>query len=114
VKNLDKKVEPKVQSMIGAIVDMPLKDFESELKKQKANIGTINNLILYLEAIYADLRSRKDGVLNLVFKQNHSKEEPEIKKALKGLYAEMTKIEQKVVYLKQKRENLIDLNKKVN
>lgn len=97
--------------MIGAIVDMSLSDFEKELKRQKANLGTINNLILYLEAVYADLRSRKDGVLDLVFKQGHSKDEPDIKKALEGLYAEMTKTEQKIVYLKQKRENLIDLGK---
>lgn len=100
--------------MIGAIVDMSLSDFERELKRQKANLGTINNLILHLEAVYADLRSRKDGVLDLVFKQGHSKDEPNIKKALEGLYAEMTKTEQKIVYLKQKREKLINLDEKVD
>lgn len=103
-----------IQSMIGAIVDMSLSDFEKELKRQKANLGTINNLILHLEAVYADLRSRKDGVLDLVFKQGHSKDEPNIKKALEGLYAEMTKTEQKIVYLKQKREKLINLDEKVD
>ena len=79
------------KSMIGKIIDLPLEDFERELVEQKVNIGTINNLILNLESIYFELKVRKDAILDLVFKGVNSKEDPEVKKSLDGLYAEMIK-----------------------
>ena len=102
------------KSMIGKIVDLPLKDFEKELIEQKVNIGTINNLILNLEGVYYELRTRKDSVLNLVFKGGKSKDDPEIKKSLDGLYAEMIKVEQKITYLKQRSKELINVDKTPN
>lgn len=98
-----------IQSMIGAIIDMPLDEFKEELVKQKTNIGTMNNLIMYFNSIYADLKTRKDGIINLVVKEGRSKEDPEIKTALNGLYAEMVKIEEKLLYLNEKVKELIDL-----
>ena len=102
------------KSMIGKIVDLSLADFERELIEQKVNIGTINNLILNLEAIYHELSGRKEAVLDLVFKKVKSKDDPEIKKALDGLYAEMIKVEQKITYLKQRSAELINVDKPLN
>lgn len=103
------KTKFKVQSMIGAIIDMPLEEFKEELVKQNTNVGTMRNLIVYFNSIYADLKTRKDGIMNLVIKEGHSKDEPEIKNALNGLYAEMVKIEEKTVYLNQRVKELIDV-----
>ena len=103
------KTKFKVHSMIGAIIDMPLEEFKEELVKQKTNVGTMRNLIVYFNSIYADLKTRKDGIMNLVIKEGHSKDEPEIKNALNGLYAEMVKIEEKTVYLNQRVKELIDV-----
>lgn len=101
---------PKVkQTMMGKIIDSSLEDFEREIIEQKVNIGTINNLILNLESVYFELKMRKEAVLDLVFKGGKSKDDVEIKKALDGLYAEMIKVEQKITYLKQRREKLIDV-----
>lgn len=97
-------------SMISKIVDMSLEDFERELIEQKVNIGVINNLILNLEGVYYELRVRKDAVLGLVFKGVKSKDDPEIKKCIDGLYAEMTKTEQKITYLKQRSKELVDVD----
>lgn len=97
-------------SMISKIVDMSLEDFERELIEQKVNIGVINNLILNLEGVYYELRVRKDAVLGLVFKGVHSKDDPEIKKCIDGLYAEMTKTEQKITYLKQRSKELVNVD----
>ena len=98
------------KSMIGKIVDLSLEDFEKELKIQKVNIGTINNLILNLEGAYYELRVRKDKVMDLVLSRTKSKDDPEVKRVLDGLYAEMTKIEQKVVYLKQRSKELVNVD----
>ena len=100
--------------MLGKIIDLSLEDFEKELVNQKVNIGTMNNLILNLEGAYFELRTRKDAVLDIVFKGGKSKDDPEIKKALDGLYAEMTKTEQKITYLKQRVKELIDVDKTPN
>ena len=114
-KNKKKKQKVEQQtSTIGRIIDMPMEEFKEELVRQKVNIGVMNNLILNLEGSYAELKSRKDSVLDLVFKGMKSKDDPEITKSLEGLYAEMTKIEQKVVYLKQRVKELVDVDKTPN
>ena len=110
-RSKSRKQKLKAQSMIGNIVDLSLEDFEKELIRQKVNIGTINNLILNLEGAYFELRTRKDAILNLVFKGGKSKDDPDIKKSLDGLYAEMIKVEQKITYLKQRSKELINVDK---
>lgn len=97
-------------TMIGKIVDLSLEDFEKELVSQKVNIGTINNLILNLEGVYYELRVRKDAVLGLIFKGISDKDDPEIKKCIDGLYAEMTKVEQKITFLKQRSKELVNVD----
>ena len=77
-------------SAIGRIIDQPMKDFKKTLEKEKTNICTMNNLIHYLNGAYADLRQRK-----------------EIEKAVKGIYAELIKIEEKVTYLTEKVKELV-------
>lgn len=101
-----KKKQPQ-QSMLGQIVDMPFEDFKSELVRQKVNIGTINNLILTLSATYNELKNRKEAVLDLCLTGKQTKEQ--IQPVLNGLYAEMTKLEQKIVYLKERSKELLDL-----
>lgn len=96
-------------TMIGKIIDLPLEDFKAELVRQRVNIGTMNNLILNLSGAYNELRMRKDGVLDLVFQGGKSKDDPDIKKTLDGLYAEMTKVEQKITYLKERVKELVDV-----
>lgn len=96
-------------SMIGKIVDLSLEDFEKELVRQRVNIGTINNLILNLEAVYFDLRSRKDAILKASFEGTIERVEAE--KVVSGLYAEMIKTEQKITYLKQRSKELVDVDK---
>ena len=107
-----RKKEQKELSMLGKIVDMSLEDFEKELKEQKVNIGTINNLILNLEGVYYELRTRKDAVLKMKFEG--AVDTDTTKSALNGLYAEMIKVEQKITYLKQRRKELIDVDKPLN
>lgn len=102
------------KTMIGKIVDLSLEDFEKELIEQKVNIGTINNLILNLESVYHELAGRKEAVLDLVFRGVHSSEDPEIKRTLDGLYAELIKTEQKITYLKQRSKELVNVDKTLN
>ena len=40
-----RRTSVKLQSMIGAIIDMPMDEFEKQLIEQKVNLGIINNLI---------------------------------------------------------------------
>lgn len=98
--------------MIGKIVDLPLKEFEEELVRQKVNIGTINNLILNLEGAYYELRVRKDAIIKSSFEGNIEKAEAQ--KVVNGLYAEMIKVEQKITYLKQRSKELINVDKPLN
>lgn len=106
-----KKKQPQ-KSMIGKIVDLSLEDFEKELIEQKVNIGTINNLILNLEAVYHDMRTRKDIIIQSSFEGRIDKDTAQ--KSVNGLYAEMIKVEQKITYLKQRSKELINVDKTPN
>lgn len=108
-KERRKRKREEEKSMLGKIIDLPLEEFKAELALQKVNIGTMNNLILNLEGAYNELRMRKEGILNLVFTKAKSKEDPEVKKALDGLYSEMIKVEEKIIYLKERVKELIDV-----
>lgn len=107
---MEKRNEMPQETMLGRIIDLPMKDFEEELVKQKINIGTMNNLILNLESAYNELRVRKDAILDA--KLRGSVEIVKAETAVRGIYAEMIKIEQKVVFLKNKVKDLVDVDKK--
>ena len=94
--------------MLGRVIDLPFEDFKKELEVQKVNIGVNNNLILLLTSTYNDLRNRKEAVLDFVFTGKKSKDE--VKPVLEGLYAEMTKLEQKITYLKERSKKLLDVD----
>jgi hypothetical protein len=96
-------------SLLGSIIDMPMDEFKKQIIEQKLNIGTISNLILYLESTYSVLCKRKDAVIELVTKGERTSDDPEVKKAINGLFAEMLKTEDKVLYLKERKNELIDL-----
>jgi hypothetical protein len=104
------RIPEKNTSMIGKIIDMPFDMFKEELERQKVNIGTMSNLILNLEAMYFQCRQRKDGVLDLVYKGKKKENDPEIQKSMNGLYAEMTKLEKKIVYLKKRVKELANVD----
>lgn len=106
-----KKQEPQ-QSMIGKIIDLSLEDFEKELKEQKVNIGTMNNLILNLEGAYNELRVRKDAIIRASLQGTIDRDTTN--SSINGIYAEMIKIEQKITYLKQRVKELIDVDKTPN
>lgn len=98
---------PQNKSLIGRIIDMSLEDFEKELVRQKVNIGVMHNLELHLQGVYKDLVIRKESILKRCDEGSLNINDPEVDKALKGLYAEMLKIEDKVVFLKKKHKELI-------
>lgn len=95
-------------SMIGKIVDLPLEEFKEALKEQNVNVGVISNLILTLENIYWELNNRKDGVISLLVEKKKTQEE--VDDVLKGVYQELAKMEEKIVYLKDLKGNLSKLD----
>ena len=94
-----KRKRNKVQS-IGGLIDLPFDTFKEEVIKQKVPIGVLNNYILLFESSYSELRGRKDAILDLVYSGEKTKDE--VQTILEGLYAEMTKLEQKIVFMKDR------------
>lgn len=101
--------EDLMQSAVGVLIDMPIEDFKTQIVEQKVNVGTLNSLVVYFSSLYSELRGRKDAVMSLVFEKGRSKDDPEIVNTLNGIYSEMVKIEEKVVFMKQRVNELIDL-----
>ena len=99
------------QSMIGSFIDADVEVFKRELIAQKVNIGTISNCILSLESAYNELRERKDAVIKLIkYGDVDTSQRYEYQKALQHLYIELQKVEDKIVILKERREELLKLD----
>ena len=100
---------------IGQIVDQPMEDFKKSLEEQHTNVGTMNNLIHYLNGAYADLRQRKDTIMKSLESEDIThKDRKEIDRTVKGIYAELIKIEEKVVFLQDKVKELIDVEGEID
>ena len=100
---------------IGQIVDQPMEDFKKSLEEQHTNVGTMNNLIHYLNGAYADLRQRKDTIMKSLESEDITpKDRKEIEKTVRGIYAELIKIEEKVTYLQDKVKELIDVEGEID
>lgn len=99
------------QSMLGKIIDLPLEEFKTELINQKVNVGVMNNLKLNLISAYEELVARKDYIIKRV--QNNHIDREYGTKTVEGIYAEMTKIEQKVLYLNERVKELMNLDTEV-
>ena len=96
---MKKKKEGPEVSMIGKIIDLPFNEFKIELVKQKINIGVMKNISLNLISAYNELSSNKEGIVNECIKNRLSKNDPQVQEVLEGLFLEMMKIEEKVLYL---------------
>ena len=102
-----RKVAQKQVSALGKLIDLPLDQFQSEIEQEQVNVGQCHTLILNLEAMYAELRGRKDLLVERSVSVD-DKEKREIEKAVESVYAELFKIEQKVTYLKEREKTLLD------
>lgn len=85
----------KSTSTIGVLIDCTMEEFEESVKEY--NVGVLNSLILTLTGTYSELEGRKEAVMS---SDTISLEDKE--KAVKGLFSEMIKIEEKVTYLKKR------------
>ena len=100
---------------IGQIIDQPMKDFKKSLEEQHTNVDTMNNLIHYLNGAYADLRQRKDTIMKSLESEDlTNKDRKEIEKTVKGIYAELIKIEEKVLYLQDRVKELVDVEVEID
>ena len=112
---LFKRKKKQSVTAIGQIVDQPMEDFKKSLEEQHTNVGTMNNLIHYLNGAYADLRQRKDTIMKSLDSEDIThKDRKEIEKTVRGIYAELIKIEEKVTYLQDKVKELIDVEGEID
>ena len=95
-------------TIIGEWIDMPLNKFKEKLIEEKTPVGVISNMILLLESQFWDLYRRKQYFVDKVTrKDSPDYGSTEYEELIQSIYAEMVKIEGKVVYLKKRRNELM-------
>lgn len=94
------KLQEQKMSAIGKMIDSPLEVFKKELVSQQINVGTMVNINLYLTTSYNNLMTQRENIINQCSKGKLNREDPEVIDLLMGIYNEMMKIEDKVLYLK--------------
>ena len=100
---------------IGQLVDLSMSDFKKYLKENNVNIGVMNTLIMSLNGAYYELKQRKESLMNMYTSdKTPAFQKKKIEKSIKGIYAELIKIEEKVVYLTETSKNLLDLDSSSN
>ena len=100
---------------IGQLVDLSMSDFNKYLKENNVNIGVMNTLIMSLNGAYYELKQRKESLMTMYTSdKTPAFQKKKIEKSIKGIYAELIKIEEKVVYLTETSKNLLDLDSSSN
>ena len=100
---------------IGQLVDLSMSDFKKYLKENNVNIGVMNTLIMSLNGAYYELKQRKEALMTMYTgDKTPAFQKKKIEKSIKGIYAELIKIEEKVVYLTETSKNLLDLDSSSN
>ena len=100
---------------IGQLVDLSMSDFKKYLKENNVNIGVMNTLIMSLNGAYYELKQRKEALMTMYTSdKTPAFQKKKIEKSIKGIYAELIKIEDKVVYLTETSKNLLDLDSSSN
>ncbi len=92
------------QSQVGALIDMPMDTFKNELVNQQVNVGIMSNMVHLLSSVYSDLNLRRNEFVKRATENIISKDEAKL--SLEGVYAEMIKVEEKIVYLKKRISEL--------
>lgn len=85
---------------VGKLIDSSLEEFKETVKD--FSIGDINNLKILLVNSYHELKARNELLISLQTVPVDEKTE-----AVKGLFAEMFKCEEKIMYLNQRSKELI-------
>ena len=100
---------------IGQLVDLSMSDFKKYLKENNVNIGVMNTLIMSMNGAYYELKQRKESLMTMYTSdKTPAFQKKKIEKSIKGIYAELIKIEEKVVYLTETSKNLLDLDPSSN
>lgn len=105
---MKKNVTNDFLSKLGDVVDMPLEDFKRQIVEQKVSIGVIQNLRVMLTSTFEELSKRREALVDRLAKNEISDRELG-ENTLKGLYAEMAKIEEKCTYLVERAKELLRL-----
>ena len=108
-----KKKQQTPQSNLGRIIDLPFEEFKKEIVEQKVPIGVLTNIKLNFFGAFSELGVRKDNIIKQITSGELSKDDPKVTNVLNGLYAEMTKIEQKSLFLTERIKDLADVDKGV-
>lgn len=106
---VDNKENEAINSNLGTIIDSPLEEFKKQIEEQKVPIGVLNNLKINLFGAYNELTTRKDYIIKQIAEEKLSISEPSTRTVIEGIYAELTKIEQKSLYLTERINKLSDV-----
>lgn len=94
-----RKKKKKEKSPLGNVIDSNMEVFKESLKGM--NLGEITGLRTTLALVYNDLVVRKD-----VVSKNNELDLDEKSNIIKGIFFELLKIEEKIIYLDKKIKEL--------
>ena len=102
----------KSKTEMGMYIDMSCKKFRKSLEKQSYNLGMYTTLLNMMQGEFQRVVTAKDEVVNLYCKQQNDSSVPkkELKKTLKTIkkiYVQLGRIEQKVLLLREIRDDLL-------
>ena len=92
-------MEKKERSELEKIIDSSIEDFSKAMKNQ--NIGTIKMLVSVLSNTYSQLVEMKNAII-----KNDEIPLEKKRETIGGIYSELLKIEEKVIFLKSLEKTL--------
>ena len=92
-------MEKKERSELEKIIDSSIEDFSKAMKNQ--NIGTIKMLVSVLSNTYSQMVEMKNAII-----KNDEIPLEKKRETIGGIYSELLKIEEKVIFLKSLEKTL--------
>ncbi len=88
----------------GKFIDMPAEEFKEWIVSCHMTVGQCNNYVFALSSIFNTLVTQKDALLKVYEKEKSE----EVLDTIKGIYAELIKIEEKAVCLTERAKELLE------
>lgn len=107
-KRVEKHNQKVLENTLGAIIDLPFDEFKEKIVNDKTNVGMCMSLSKMLSGVYSNFVKMKDDLLKMRSETEELSVKQECEFNIQRIYIILERIEEKVVFLKERAQKLMD------
>lgn len=111
-KRVEKHNQRVMEDTLGAIIDLPFDEFKEKIVNDKTNVGMCLSLSKMLTGVYGNFVRMKDDLMKMRSDTEELSVKQECEFNIQRIYIILERIEEKVVFLKERAQKLMDETEK--